>query len=546
MAQITIVGLGPGSLDLMTCAALRALEDAAHVYLRTAVHPVVGQLKARGIHFSSFDHYYEASTNFEEVYDRIIQTLITKVEEGQEVTYAVPGHPLVAEATVLGLLAWCREHKISARVIPSMSCLDAIYATLGIDPTDNLLIADGLEIKKLDLDKPRSLLITQVYNRFIASEVKLYLMEKFGDEYPVVVVRGAGIPREEKVATLPLHELDTLPWLDHLTSVYVGVTTGTISSSSSGLPLEEGSHWSYEGSGVSYPLDPLVKIMVRLRSPGGCPWDREQDHVSLRRYLLEETYELLEAIDENRWDKVQEELGDVLLQVVFHAQIAAEFGRFDINDVIATVSEKLIRRHPHVFGNVEAKDAETVTRNWESIKSREQTGKERTSLLDGVPAGLPALMQAEKIQKKAARVGFEWENVAGALEKVKEEIEELIQAYQKAEPGANGSQEELGDVLFSLVNVARYLNVDPEMALRSTTRKFIERFHYIEEKAREEGRSVQEMTLEEMNALWEAAKSAPAHPAIGPDPCLCREAAQCPGGRGHRYPEDPGHKHRYR
>jgi tetrapyrrole methylase family protein/MazG family protein len=320
-------------------------------------------------------------------------------------------------------------------------------------------------------------------------------MEQFDDEYPITVIRAAGVPGEEKIAAIPLYQLDTLPWIDHLTSVYVPEQ-----------PNHSQMPQSPSSASCAYPLDPLVEVMQRLRAPEGCPWDQMQTHESLRRYLVEETYEVLEAIDQGNWEHVKEELGDVLLQVVFHAEIAAENRRFDINDVIAAVTEKLIRRHPHVFGAVQVENAAEVSINWEKIKEREREliGEEFKSVLDGVPKGLPALTRAEKIQAKAAKVGFEWDEISGAMDKVLEELQELQAAWEKEDHSA--VHLELGDLLFALVNVARYLDVDPEMALREATDKFIARFHYIEETAARQGRELADMDLEEMDQLWDAAK----------------------------------------
>ncbi|HEY8418068.1 MAG TPA: nucleoside triphosphate pyrophosphohydrolase [Limnochordales bacterium] len=271
-------------------------------------------------------------------------------------------------------------------------------------------------------------------------------------------------------------------------------------------------------------LQPLLDVMARLRSPEGCPWDRQQTHASLKRYLLEEAYELLDAIDAGDDRALVEELGDVLLQVVFHAQIAWETGRFSMSDVVDGLVKKLVRRHPHVFGDVHAEDAAAVVRTWEAIKQREKADREGeaehepASLLEGIPRHLPALMEAEQLQKRAARVGFEWEDVAGAWDKVQEELEELRRAAGLGSPAgkpANGRlpeaaraqvAEELGDVLFALVNVARYLDVDPEQALRAANAKFRRRFRHIEARARAQGRRLDDMTLAEMDALWEEAK----------------------------------------
>ena len=250
-------------------------------------------------------------------------------------------------------------------------------------------------------------------------------------------------------------------------------------------------------------FDRLVEIMRRLRGPGGCPWDRQQTHESLQRYFIEEVYEALEAIDDRDWERLRCELGDVMLQVVFHAQLAEEAGRFNIRDVLQCINEKLIRRHPHVFGNVKVDNADQVLVNWEHIKVT-QEGERRESVLDGIPRGLPALQEAEKVQKRAARVGFDWPDVSGVWDKVQEEIDEL---KREADGGdAERIEAELGDLLFAIVNLARFLGVDPERALRRATRRFGERFREVERAARESGRKLEEMTLEEMDELWEAAK----------------------------------------
>lgn len=257
-----------------------------------------------------------------------------------------------------------------------------------------------------------------------------------------------------------------------------------------------------------HPLDPLVEVMATLRGPGGCPWDREQDHKSLKKYLIEEAYEVLDAIDQGDDPALVEELGDVLLQVVFHSQIASEQGRFDIDDVVRAITEKLIRRHPHVFAGAEAPDAQAVLANWEKLKQAEREEKpgtaRRPSLLDGIPKDLPALMYAADVQKRAAKVGFEWEETAGALEKVMEELGEVAEARSAGD--RERLFEEWGDLLFSLVNVARYDGIDPEEALRQAAKKFAARFRHIEARAAESGRELSHMSLAEMDALWEEAK----------------------------------------
>ncbi|NLU51175.1 MAG: nucleoside triphosphate pyrophosphohydrolase [Syntrophomonadaceae bacterium] len=247
-----------------------------------------------------------------------------------------------------------------------------------------------------------------------------------------------------------------------------------------------------------YALDKLVEVMNTLLGPGGCPWDREQTHASLARYLIEECYEVVEAIYENNMDKLKEELGDLLLQVVFHAALAEREGAFDLNGVVGVVTEKMINRHPHVFGNMKLTTSGEVLDKWEGFKQKE--GK--LHVLDGIPQSLPALMRAEKMQAKAARVGFDWPSIDGALDKVAEEIRELARADQPERRAA-----EMGDILFAVVNVARFLGVDPEEALQKTNNKFARRFSYIEESVKATGRTWHELTLEEMDALWDRAKS---------------------------------------
>lgn len=252
-------------------------------------------------------------------------------------------------------------------------------------------------------------------------------------------------------------------------------------------------------------FDELVEIMRRLRAPGGCPWDREQDHRSLRGYFVEEVYEALEALDDEDWPEFRGELGDVMLQVVFHAQIASEEGRFDVRDVLRSINEKLRRRHPHVFGDVEVSGSDEVLVNWEHIKRGEEGNHSRHSALDGVAKGLPALEEATILQRKAARVGFDWPEVGPVWEKVAEETGELREAEAGGEPRA--VEAELGDLLFAVVNLARFLGVDAEVALKGAARRFDRRFRQVEKSAEDADRDLREMSLAEMDELWEAAKN---------------------------------------
>ncbi|MGS0763211.1 nucleoside triphosphate pyrophosphohydrolase [Syntrophomonas curvata] len=246
-------------------------------------------------------------------------------------------------------------------------------------------------------------------------------------------------------------------------------------------------------------INELIEIMDRLLGPEGCPWDREQTHESLIRYLIEESYEVIEAINEGDMHKLREELGDLLLQVVFHTALGRKEGYFDFSDVAAGVSRKMIKRHPHVFGDAERLETgDDVMEVWEGFKRRE--GKKY--LLEGIPKNLPALMRAEKVQEKAARVGFDWPSVDGAVEKFKEEVDELCQAVNREE-----KIEEWGDIFFALVNVARLQNIEPEQALQASNDKFTRRFNYIENRIKSKGKDFPEMSLEEMDSIWEEAKT---------------------------------------
>lgn len=255
---------------------------------------------------------------------------------------------------------------------------------------------------------------------------------------------------------------------------------------------------------MSKNFDELVSVMERLRGKNGCPWDKQQTRESLKPFLIEETYEVLEAIDEKDMDKLKEELGDLLYQILFHAQISKEMGAFDIEDVLTTSREKMIRRHPHVFEEKKVDTAEEVLKNWEAIK-RSEKKKERHSILDGVPVHLPALLRAHKLQSKAARVGFDWKKVDQVFLKVKEEMKEFEEAFRAK--NRDRMEDELGDLLFALVNIGRFIEVNPEDALHKSISRFISRFRHIEEEISKAGKKWENVSLEEMELLWQEAKS---------------------------------------
>jgi len=481
MGTVTIVGLGPGSPDDLTIGALKALENAKHLYLRTKKHPTVAFLEEKGIEYHSFDELYDTLPTFEEVYISIANKIIEEAQS-KDIVYAVPGHPLVAEDTVQRILKMAEKSGINVSVAASLSFMDSLMSSLSVDPIEGLKVLDGLRLEEQRVDTKAHNIITQVYNKRVASDVKLKLMDYYDDETEIIMIKSAGIKGQEKIEKIPLYAIDRVDWVDYLTSLYIP-------------PVK---------AKKRYDFDDLLAVMERLRGTGGCPWDREQTHESLKQYLVEEAYEVLEAIDEEDMDKLCEELGDVLLQVVFHSRIAQERGDFDVNDVVHGITDKMIKRHTHIFGDDVCETSSEVLQNWEEIKQKEQKLATITDTLKHVPKHLPALMRSFKVQDKAARVGFDWDSVEGAINKVNEELREFLDVYKTENYGK--IIEELGDLLFAVVNVCRFKNVMPEFALCDTTEKFIRRFEYIEQKALEQGKKLQDMTLDEMDRLWNEAK----------------------------------------
>ncbi len=482
---ITIAGLGPGDPDLISLGTMECLRKSGNIWLRTGVHPAVEWLRNNGISFNTFDSVYQESEDFQEVY-RLISMKVLELGRRGDVLYAVPGHPLVAEESVGLIMEAAAREGLEVRLMSGVSFLDAVFAALGIDPAGGLLVVDGLRLGEQRLNPGVGTVIIQSYSRMVLSDIKLSLMDFYPDDHPVAVVTAAGVPGEEQVERCPLHRLDMVGKVNHLTSVYVP-------------PLPEQAE---QKGRCFYPLDPLVNVMARLRGGGGCPWDREQDHLTLRRYLLEEAYEAIEAMDRQDVYNICEELGDLLLQIVFHARIASEGGHFDINDVVEAVTEKMIRRHPHVFGGVKAENSVEVLANWAAIKEREKPGGKK-GLADSIPVYLPSLMKAQKVQRRAAGAGFDWPDYRGALDKVYEELEELKEAIKNSGPQV---ENEAGDILFAVVNLARLLKIDAEVALNKATNKFIDRFRYVEQKAARAGKKLDGCSLEEMDDWWEEIK----------------------------------------
>ena len=480
--MINIIGLGPGSKESITLGTIDTLKTVDKVFFRTEKHPTVEYINKLGITYQTFDREYEIGESFDEVYNSIAKSLIEYSKSYSDIIYAVPGHPLVAEKSVDILIKLCRENNIEFKIVPAVSFVDALMESLLLDPVEGLKIIDAFDIKNQIMDKRIGTIITQVYDKFIASEVKLNLMNYYKDDTEIFFVRAAGIDGLEEIKRIPLYELDRQDNIDHLTSIYIPKVSNN-----------------------NYDFMDLIDIMDKLRGEDGCPWDMEQTHVSLKKYLIEESYEVIEAIDNKDVDMLIEELGDVLLQVVFHSQIGKEDGFFEIKDVIQAICDKMINRHPHVFSDLEVNNSNEVLENWDKIKSKEQGAKTYTDSIRHIAKTLPALMRADKVQRKAAKVGFDWDKIEDAMEKIIEEYKEIEDVYKSKNQVK--ILEEIGDLLFTVVNVARFLDIDPENALNYSIDKFISRFQYIEDKSISMDKELEHMSLDEMNKLWEEAKN---------------------------------------
>lgn len=480
MTQITIVGTGAGDLSQLSLGSYRTLQSAERIFARTLDHPVLRELIEDGLSMTGFDAIYEDHNTFESTYRAIVDRLFEEAKKGSLV-YAVPGHPMMAESTVQLLLEEQEMHGVEVIVAGGQSFLDALFTAVRIDPIEGCQILDATRFAKPEVQVRNHLIFVQVYDQFTASNVKLTLMELLPDDYEVTVLQAAG-SRDEKVIKVPLYELDRAMEVNNLTAVYV--------------PPVRDEKLLYHDFGW------LRQVVATLRAPGGCPWDMKQTHQSLKKYLIEESYEVLEAIDEDDEDHLAEELGDVLLQVLLHAQIGEEEGMFTVDDVIQNLSDKLIRRHPHVFGDEKVETAEEVAGLWNRVKEGEK--ETSPSQFDDVTKGLPGLMRAHELQKTAAKVGFDWDEVEPIWQKIQEELSEFKEAVQ--EKTFEDQEDELGDLIFALVNLARFYKIDPEVAVHRTNQKFIARFQHIEKRVKEKGLQLEKLSLEELDHFWEEAK----------------------------------------
>ena len=479
--SISIVGLGPSGISYIGSAAMSLIDEAAAVVVRTIEHPAAAEL-AQIREVVACDDLYESLTDFEDVYAAITDRVLAAAVHGP-VVYAVPGSAVVGELSVRQIRSRAIEAGIEVEVQPGLSFLDLAYLAVGLDP-----IADGLQVLDArDLPDPLPLhvptIITQVDSELTASDVSLAITRTVDADAEVTVLDRLG-DADEVVSQIPVGKLSRYG-AGPRTTVFVPAT-------SSGLLG-------------------LISISRLLRRE--CPWDRKQTHHTLLTHLIEEAYEAADAIgalshtapdddpDFGAYAEVEEELGDLLLQVIFHATLASEAGAFDIDEVAESIRRKLVERHPHVFGDVEATDADEVLANWEQIKKAE---KNRESLMDDIPIGMPGVARAMKVQKRARSVGFDWDEPAKVVAALREELVELEDAADDAESVAD----ELGDVMFTTVNLARHLGVDPEVALRSTVDKFVRRFRAMEQSFTDRSSDISNASAAELERAWESAKLA--------------------------------------
>ncbi len=474
---VVCVGLGPAGSELITDQTRRELDGDSPVWLRTRIHPAAVGVEAAG----SFDDVYESADTFEQVYATIVDRLVSEATEHGRIVYAVPGSPVVAEHTVELLRA---DERVDVSVLPSMSFLELSWTALGIDPMAvAVTIVDALQLVDQAAARRGPLLITQVHSATVLDDVILALDDL--NPETVIILQGLGTSAEV-VTEVAWTDLRDAFEPDHLTTLWVPRLAEPIGAA----------------------FTQFETLVHRLRQD--CPWDAEQTHSSLRPYLLEETYEVLEALDAveaatddellSAYVDLEEELGDLLFQVFIHTELAGEHGAFTLADVATGVHDKLYERHPHVFGDADA--SETIG-NWEQAKQAE---KGRESALDGIPTALPALVQALKTQRRAASVGFSGPDLAWAFADVEEELAEV-----REDP----SEHEVGDLLFASVQVARMLGVDAEQALRGATERFASRFRHVEIAAKQADLDLAQQPHETLLELWQQAKATESSPTFG-------------------------------
>jgi tetrapyrrole methylase family protein/MazG family protein len=476
MNTIQIIGMGPGKLDDLTVGAFSALNEGIPNYARTGRHPIINEIKDKNIELHTFDEYFEKYDSFEEIYNNITIKIVELSEKYGKINYCTAGSPYYSDIITKKLIDEYKD-EINIIIIDGMSFLDKCIKLSGAPNYKSIKILDCIEVDEFSFDVNSINIITQVYDRETASQLKIKLMETYSDDLIVQIIDIL----DETVKKVPLYELDQEKKYGF--STYFCIYSIEISKK------------------TVYNINNLLKIMKILRGPDGCQWDKRQTHKTLRQHVIEEAYEVVDAIDNEDVDNLIEELGDLLLQVVFHSQIGSEEGYLNFNDIVTRVCNKMYSRHPHVFGDVKANTIDEALDSWENAKQKEKNFNTYTENLKNVPKSLSPLSRSYKIQKRAAEVGFDWPDETGALDKSKEELLEFMEEYKNKD--LNKMEDEFGDLLFALVNFSRFMKINPDVALNKTIKKFINRFEFIENNTTKD---LKEMTLQEMDELWQKSK----------------------------------------
>lgn len=475
--KLTVVPLS--TPESLTRAADEAVRGAKRLFLQTAEHPSARWILEAGLPFVSMDALFRECEDFDALNEAIVQTLLSP---GPDAVFAVPGRGPGA-AMRRALLRAAAERKVEVRFLLGSGYAEAALALLPGIPLGDARILEASALPK-PIDPYVPLFVEEIDTRLRACAVKLALLEYYPDDYPVFFCH-MGEDGAYRAASIPLFELDRQA--DYFAADVLAVPAAA---------FEQLSRHGLEG---------LTGVMARLRAPDGCPWDAEQTHESLEKSLIEEAYEVLDAIERGDMDALCEELGDLLLQIVFHARLEEEVRSFTLRDVTTGIVSKLVYRHPHVFGTTEVSGSAEVLANWEQLKKKEKHQHTLTEAMESIPRGFPALMRAQKLQKKAASVGFDWANASGALEKLSEESDELREALA-LEQGEARVFEEAGDLLFSAVNAVRLAGCDAELALGKACGKFLKRFAELERSVNADGLSLDGLDLDALNMRWECIK----------------------------------------
>lgn len=475
MSEIYLLGFGCGGKDDITLRTLDILKKSDVVFVRTMMHPSSGILNEYHIPFHSFDGAYESYDNFDAVYEHIAKTVTGC--KGERISYIVPGSAVFAERSVQLII---KNARCPVRIIPAVSFLDGIFAALKTDALSSFKLIDALDLENQKPDVRCTNIICQVYDRMTAADVKLQLMDHYSDDTPVLLITAAGTD-DEKIDRIPLFELDRIGHIGHLSTLVIPPAGFNKTPSD---------------------FSSLCEIIRILRSENGCPWDKAQTHESLVKYLIEETYEVVDAIEKKDEGHLCEELGDLLLQIMLHAEIASEGRSFDISGVIRGISEKMIRRHPHVFESNEiTKDLNIL---WEQIKSSEKNYNGAAEKIQAIPRALPSLIYAHKVQSTASKAGFDFADALEAFKKLPEEFSELKEAA--AENDLEKIKDEGGDLLFAIVNVLRFYEISSEEALKKACDKFSGRFDKMEQSILRDHKCLTDMTESELDEYWKQAK----------------------------------------